>query len=80
MDDSEVSGRMRNDMRNDWNARAREDAGYYVAFGRREQSDADFFATATGVINGLETELRRVPALTAQRRGKLSRSAAARAA
>jgi SAM-dependent methyltransferase len=57
MDDSEVSGR----MRDDWNARAREDAGYYVAFGRREQSDADFYATATEVINSLESELRRVP-------------------
>jgi ubiquinone/menaquinone biosynthesis C-methylase UbiE len=62
MSDSEVSGRMHNDMRDDWNARAREDARFYVACGRREQSDADFFATATEVINGLETELRRVPA------------------
>jgi ubiquinone/menaquinone biosynthesis C-methylase UbiE len=58
MPDPEVSGR----MRDDWNARAREDAGYYVAFGRREQNDADFYATATEVINGLESELRRVPA------------------
>ena len=48
-------------MRDDWNARAREDAGYYVAFGRRQQSDADFLATATEVINILESELRRVP-------------------
>ena len=63
MSDSEVSGR----MRDDWNARAREDAGYYVAFGRREQSDADFYATATEVINSLESELRRVP--PAQRSG-----------
>lgn len=57
MADPELSGR----MREDWNARAREDAGYYVAFGRREQSDADFYATATEVINSLESELRRVP-------------------
>ena len=57
MGDSEVSGRMRNEMRDDWNARAREDAGFYVACGRREQNDADFFATATEVINGLEIEL-----------------------
>src|SRR5258706_11773999 len=57
MGDSEVSSR----MREDWNARAREDAGYYVAFGRRDSDDADFFATATEVINGLEWELRRVP-------------------
>ena len=57
MADSEVSAR----MREDWNARAREDAGYYVAFGRRDSDDAAFFATATEVINGLEWELRRVP-------------------
>lgn len=48
-------------MREDWNARAREDAGYYVAFGRRDQDEAGFFATATEVINSLEHELRRVP-------------------
>src|SRR5450755_1573794 len=57
MADSEISSR----MRDDWNARAREDAGYYVAFGRREQDEAGFFATATEVINSLEWELRRVP-------------------
>jgi ubiquinone/menaquinone biosynthesis C-methylase UbiE len=57
MDDSEISAR----MREDWNARAREDAGYYVAFGRRDQDDSGFFATATEVINALEAELRRVP-------------------
>src|SRR3974390_3240535 len=57
MADSEVSAR----MREDWNARAREDAGYYVAFGRRASDDAAFFATATEVINGLEWELSRVP-------------------
>ncbi len=57
MSDSDVSAR----MREDWNARAREDAGYYVAFGRRDSDDAAFFATATEVINGLEWELRRVP-------------------
>src|SRR6202047_2308755 len=57
MADQEVSDR----MREDWNARAREDAGYYVAFGRRDSDDADFFATATEVINGFEWELRRVP-------------------
>ena len=67
MDDSDVSGRLRANMRDDWNARAREDARYYVAFSRREQSDADFFATATAVVNNLEAELNRIPA--AQRRG-----------
>jgi SAM-dependent methyltransferase len=58
MTNPEVSSR----MREDWNARAREDAGYYVAFGRREQNDEDFFATAAEVVNSLEWELRRVPA------------------
>ncbi len=57
MGDPEVSSR----MREDWNARAREDAGYYVAFGRRDSDDIEFFATATEVIKGLEWELRRVP-------------------
>jgi SAM-dependent methyltransferase len=46
-------------MREDWNARAREDAGYYVAFGGRGQSDADFFATAAETAGALEWELRR---------------------
>ena len=41
------------------NARARHGAGY-TAFGRRQQDDAEFFATATDVINDLEAELRRV--------------------
>jgi 2-polyprenyl-3-methyl-5-hydroxy-6-metoxy-1,4-benzoquinol methylase len=38
------------------------DASYYVAFGRRRQSDAEFLAAATGVINDLEVELRRLKA------------------
>jgi len=38
------------------------DASYYVAFGRRSQSDAEFLAAATGVINDLEVELRRLKA------------------
>ncbi|HEY7334507.1 MAG TPA: class I SAM-dependent methyltransferase [Bryobacteraceae bacterium] len=48
-------------MREEWNARAREDAGYYVAFGRRRQDDAGFFATAAEVVRRLESELRRMP-------------------
>ncbi len=59
--DDEVSARMRDEMRNDWNARAKEDAGYYVAFGRRDQDDAEFYATATEMVGSLESELRRVP-------------------
>jgi SAM-dependent methyltransferase len=38
------------------------DSSYYVAFGRRSQSDAEFLAAATGVINDLESELRRLKA------------------
>src|SRR5271163_4853887 len=59
--DDEVSARVRDEMRNDWNARAKEDAGYYVAFGRRDQDDAEFYATATEMVTSLESELRRVP-------------------
>jgi SAM-dependent methyltransferase len=59
MADSNVLDR----MRQDWNARAREDPHYYVAFGRREQDDAEFFATAADVLRGLRAEARhlRVP-------------------
>jgi SAM-dependent methyltransferase len=37
-----------------------DSAGYHAASGRRASDDAEFFATATGVINDLEAELRRV--------------------
>ena len=40
-------------MRAEWNARATEDAHYYVAFGRREQDDDEFFATAKGLVGEL---------------------------
>jgi SAM-dependent methyltransferase len=49
-------------MRDDWNARAREDANYYVAFGRREQRDEEFFASAAPIVRVLEAELKRLPA------------------
>jgi ubiquinone/menaquinone biosynthesis C-methylase UbiE len=49
-------------MRSDWNDRALEDAYYYVAFGRREQEDEEFFATAADVVRALEIELKRLPA------------------
>ncbi|MBI4873335.1 MAG: class I SAM-dependent methyltransferase [Acidobacteria bacterium] len=48
-------------MREDWNRRAREDANYYVAFGRREQGEEEFFASAADVIRGLARELNRLP-------------------
>ena len=49
-------------MRREWNERAEEDAHFYVAFGRREQADDEFFETAREVVLGLEMELRRLPA------------------
>ncbi len=48
-------------MRDDWNTRARVDAGYFVAFGRRNSDDAQFYATATEVLNRLQSELSRIP-------------------
>ena len=47
-------------MRADWNERAGEDAHYYVAFGRRDQDEEEFFSTATEIVKGLEYDLRRV--------------------
>ncbi|MCC7176422.1 MAG: class I SAM-dependent methyltransferase [Bryobacterales bacterium] len=47
-------------MRADWDRRAREDARYYVAFGRREQEEAEFQATAADVVRGFDRELRRL--------------------
>ena len=49
-------------MRADWNRRAEEDANYYVAFGRREQGDEEFFATAADVVRKLESNLKRLRA------------------
>lgn len=50
-------------MRDDWNRRAREDAHYYVAFGRRDQADNEFFETGSQVVSALRQELKRgVPA------------------
>ncbi len=49
-------------MREDWNRRAREDANYYVAFGRRNQPEDEFFASGADQIRLFETELKRRPA------------------
>jgi len=57
MPDPEVLER----MRGDWNDRAREDARYYVAFGRRDQPEEEFFASAADVVRNLERELDRLP-------------------
>jgi SAM-dependent methyltransferase len=48
-------------MRDEWNERAREDPNYYVAFGRREQDDAEFLATAADVVRSLRGEIKRLP-------------------
>jgi ubiquinone/menaquinone biosynthesis C-methylase UbiE len=48
-------------MRADWNERAREDANYYVAFGRRDQDDNEFLSTAADVVRDLEGEMKRLP-------------------
>jgi SAM-dependent methyltransferase len=52
-------------MRADWNQRAGEDANYYVAFGRREQEEDEFFATAEPIVNGLKLDLKRLRGLSA---------------
>jgi ubiquinone/menaquinone biosynthesis C-methylase UbiE len=49
-------------MRTEWNQRAREDANYFVAFGRRAQNDDEFFATGADVVRELTSELNRLPA------------------
>jgi len=56
MDDPDILER----MRADWNQRAGEDANYYVAFGRRDQDDEEFFSTATDVLRLLGGELKRL--------------------
>lgn len=48
-------------MQAEWNERAAEDAHYYVAFGRRDQDNEEFFATGADVVRALEAELKRVP-------------------
>jgi SAM-dependent methyltransferase len=57
MPDSDLSQQ----MRSEWNERAREDAYYYVALGRKGQSDDEFLASAADVVRGLEGELKRFP-------------------
>ena len=56
MDDPKVLDR----MREDWNQRASEDAYYYVAFGRRDQDDDEFFSTAAEIVKGFIWDLKRV--------------------
>jgi ubiquinone/menaquinone biosynthesis C-methylase UbiE len=46
-------------MRADWNRRAKEDAHYYVAFGRHDQDEDEFLSTAGDVLRDLEREMKR---------------------
>ena len=48
-------------MRAEWNQRAREDAHYYVAFGGRDQEEEGFLATGREVVGAVEWELKRFP-------------------
>src|SRR5665213_53682 len=58
---SPVDPAVENRMRAEWNERAQEDAHYYVAFGRRDQDDAEFLATAKALAGELVGELKRLP-------------------
>jgi SAM-dependent methyltransferase len=55
MNREDVQGR----MRRDWDERARLDARFFVAFGRREQTREEFLATAREVLFAIEEEFRR---------------------
>ena len=59
---------VRQRMRHDWDWRAREDALFYVAFGRRGQTREEFLATGADVLHNLRSELRRFPPGTDFRR------------
>src|SRR6202043_2917995 len=48
-------------MREDWNKRAREDANYYVAFAQEKQDDSEFLATANEIVTRFESEFVRLP-------------------
>ena len=58
-------------MRADWNERAGEDANYYVAFGRREQDDEEFFATAADIVKGLRVGSETLPRARRRARDRL---------
>jgi SAM-dependent methyltransferase len=49
-------------MREDWNQRARCDAKFFVAFGRRNQDDEEFFASGRELAASLARQFLRLPA------------------
>jgi SAM-dependent methyltransferase len=58
-------------MRADWNRRAKEDANFYVAFGRRDQSEAEFANSAEVITPAILRELVRLPPAPARDRRAL---------
>jgi SAM-dependent methyltransferase len=58
-------------MRADWNRRAREDVHFYVAFGRRSQQEQEFLESAAEVTSALEPEFSRLPPESAGKRSAL---------
>ena len=58
-------------MRADWNRRAREDVHFYVAFGRRSQEEQDFLASAAEATSALEAEFSRLPPSAPENRSAL---------
>lgn len=58
-------------MRADWNRRAREDAHFYVAFGRRSQDEQEFLDGAADVMGALEAEFPRLAAASSEVRRAL---------
>ncbi len=60
MPESALNGEVSSRMREDWNARAKEDAHYYVAFGRKDQTEDEFLETASEVVAGIEWEAKRL--------------------
>jgi SAM-dependent methyltransferase len=58
-------------MRADWNRRAREDAHFYVAFGRRSQDEQEFLDGAADVMGALEAEFPRLAATSSDIRRAL---------
>lgn len=48
-------------MREEWNRRARLDAHFYVAFGRQNQGEEDFLASAAEFMPPFEAEFPRLP-------------------
>ncbi len=55
-----MSASIEQKMRDDWNEKARSDAHYYVAFGRRRQSKAEFLSTADLLLPALQSTFCRI--------------------